>query len=409
MTKAAHDGQLRFWVPDGDPFKSNIRRLPLLDVDRFNSWHPAPFGFTMQDKEVVMRLMYSNLLIGSKPGAGKTFAARCAVAPYVLDPAAKIYVANGKFDGAWAALKPFAATYIRGRSDDDAFAVDDMLATVQEEMDRRFRDHMNDASKVTEGMGLAPIVVIVDELQNYTTNSTQVDTPLKGKKNPTLGQWIDHRLVDIVKNGRAAGVILILITQKPSEESLSTELRSQVGTRFALKTMDYYTSNMILGQLSKQGVDASNIDPRHKGVGIYIADLEDGIVDDDLGPYPMVRTFVCDDDDWSAMCAKGLRLREAAGMLPSEPTVEIPVAPVLQLVQSKAEPAIVELVRSVWPEGRDRASCAELAAALGWADGSEVTRRLRMEAGVVTRPVKIDGKAVRGVYLRDLTVSDVMV
>lgn len=317
LAKEGSDDRLRFWIPKGDPFAGFTRRLPLLDVARWSAWKPAPFGFTAMDQDVDLRLMYSNMLIGSKPGAGKTFTARCVAAPYILDPTVPIYVANGKFDGAWAPLKDFATRYVRGRSDEQARAVLDMLRDVQAEMDRRFTDHMGDRSKVVESMGLPPMLVIVDELQNYTTNGAPTDELLRGKK-ATLGQWIDHYLVDIAKNGRAAGIILVLITQRPSDESLSTELRAQVGTRFALKTMDYHTSNMILGNVSKLGIDASIIDARHRGLGIFQPDMEEGTVDDDLGDYAKVRTYLCEDDDFAAMCAKGYALRASEGTLPKE-------------------------------------------------------------------------------------------
>jgi S-DNA-T family DNA segregation ATPase FtsK/SpoIIIE len=339
------DDRMGFWIPSGDPFKANTRRLPLLDVSHWNVWQPAPFGFTARDQDVDLSLVYSNMLIGAKPGAGKSFAARCAVAPFVLDPSVPIYVANGKPDGAWLPMKDLATRYICGRSDEMAVQVDDMLDEVQQVMEARFIEHLGTSSKIVESSPVSPMLVVVDELQNYTTNGLPA-RDLRGHK-ATLGDWIDFRLVDIAKNGRAAGVILVLVTQRPSDESLSTELRAQLGTRFALRCMDYHTSNMILGNVSKLGVDASTIQSQHRGLGILALDMEEGLVDEAIGDYPRVRSYLVEDEDWATLCARGYTLRVEAGTVPRVPDVfedEGDIAPTMEDVM----PEVPELLESVF-------------------------------------------------------------
>lgn len=317
LEKGAHDGQLNFWAASGDPFTGGSPKLPLITAQRWNAWHPAPFGRTPREQDVPLRLVYSNMLLGAKPGAGKTFAARCAVAPYILDPAVRIFAANGKPDPAWDAIAQVAVQFIRGRRDEQAMAVNAMLQRVIDEMDDRFINHMT-GSKVTEQDGLPLVLVVIDELQNYTANGMPCEEKLRGKA-ATLGEHISAKLVDIIKNGRAAGVILVMATQKPSEQSLPTELRSQIGTRWAGKVMDYHTSNMILGSnLSTQGYDASQIATRHRGLGILVPDMEEDILGEELDEFPRVRTYLCDDADWNTMCARGRELRIAEGTLEGE-------------------------------------------------------------------------------------------
>lgn len=316
IEKGAHDGQLCIWAAQGDPFSGGSKKLPLLQAERWNAWTAAPFGETARGQIVPLRLLYSNMLLGSKPGSGKTYAARCAVAPYILDPKVRIFAANGKGDPAWDAIQDVAVRFIRGRRDEHARALDAMLAEVIAEMDDRFLHHMQ-GSKVTEDEDLPLILVAIDELQNYTANGTP-GQPVRGQR-ATLGQNIAEKLIDIIKNGRAAGVVLVMVTQKPSDVSLPTELRSQVGTRWAGRVMDYHTSNMILGQnLSTQGYDASEISAKHPGLGILVPDMEENLLPEELDDFPRVRTYLCDDADWKSLCARGRVLREQEGTLEGE-------------------------------------------------------------------------------------------
>ena len=76
--------------------------------------------------------------------------------------------------------------------------------------------------------------------------------------------------------------------------------------------------------------------------------------------------------------------------------------------QGDQGPAIVEAILSVWPDDRDRAATAEVAARVsvlggeyaGWV-AADVTRALRA-VGVEPRTLKVAGRAARGVYLADL-------
>ena len=314
IEKGGHDGRLRLWVAVDDPFAGGPKRFPLLDVDQWDAFRAAPFGETPRGQMVPLRLLYSNWLGGGKPRSGKTFTGRVIIAPYVLDPSARIFVANGKGDPAWDALAQVAVVFIRGRSDDDAWRVNAMLDQVRAEMDDRFRNRMT-GSRVTPEDGLELWSITIDELQNYTTSAVPTDELVHGKK-ATLGQLICFKLIDIVKNGPAAGIILKLLTQKPSDQSLPAELRDQVGTRFANKVMNYVVSNMILGNLSPLGYDASRISSKHRGLGLLVPDMDEDVMDGlDLDEYPTVRPYFVDDPDWNALCARGRELRLEAGTL----------------------------------------------------------------------------------------------
>lgn len=120
----------------------------------------------------------------------------------------------------------------------------------------------------------------------------------------------------VAKKGPAAGLILVLATQRPDTKTIPSGLRAVLGSRFALRVMDWRDSNIILGeQMNTRGFDSSRLLPSHKGVGIL---RPDGDITDAAGADSLaltVRTYYMPNDDWASLCERGRALREAAGAL----------------------------------------------------------------------------------------------
>lgn len=92
-------------------------------------------------------------------------------------------------------------------------------------------------------------------------------------------------------------------------------LRAVLGTRFALRVMDWRDSNIVLGeQMNTRGFDASMLLPSHKGVGILRPDGDTDTASDAVAL--TVRTYYMANPEWRAICSRGRSLREAAGTLP---------------------------------------------------------------------------------------------
>jgi S-DNA-T family DNA segregation ATPase FtsK/SpoIIIE len=81
---------------------------------------------------------------------------------------------------------------------------------------------------------LSRIVVIIDELAML----------LVGKAGTAFGE----RLTQLAQISRAAGVHLVCATQRPSSQSLPTQLRSQLTSRVACRVATATDSRMILDQ-----------------------------------------------------------------------------------------------------------------------------------------------------------------
>ncbi|MGH3857906.1 MAG: cell division protein FtsK, partial [Pseudonocardiaceae bacterium] len=103
-------------------------------------------------------------------------------------------------------------------------------------------------------------------------------------------------------------------TQRPDTKTIPSALRAVLGSRFALRVMDWRDSNIILGeQMNTRGWDSSRLLPSHKGVGILRPDGETAAGADVLAM--MVRTDYMPNNDWAALCQRGRALRATAGTL----------------------------------------------------------------------------------------------
>ena len=147
-------------------------------------------------------------------------------------------------------------------------------------------------------------------MQLYVENPTRQKV---GERKTTIGEYIGDLLVYLAKKGPAAGIIVIVATQRPDSQTLPSSLRAVLGSRFALRVMDWRDSNIILGeQMNTRGYDASKLLPSHKGVGIL---RPDGETDGGDLLAQMVRCDYMPNADWRAICERGRALREAEGTL----------------------------------------------------------------------------------------------
>lgn len=306
VEKIGNDSDAGLWMPDGDPFASGPVPCPLLDEDQWDAWDAAPFALTPHGINLDMSLIGSNALLGGKPGAGKSFSARPILAPYVLDPEVRIFVANGKGDPAWEALKGISVRYIRGAEDEQVWEFLEIVEMLIDEMKARYAAITE--SKVTKGSGFAPWLFAIDEVQEYLGSTAATELEARGKKKARLGLVIDDRLTTLARLARAAGLVIVMLTQRPDDTVMSLALRSMFGTRFANKVTTDHNSKMILGQ-SGPGKDASKIPSKYKGLGILVPDGETVSIEGT----PLCRPYFVSDDDWRALGKKGYDLRRRSG------------------------------------------------------------------------------------------------
>jgi S-DNA-T family DNA segregation ATPase FtsK/SpoIIIE len=318
-----HAGRVAMWVADSDPYAKPPVRTPLLAVGEWDAWRPVPFGRDARDRRVDLPLVWTSLLIGAIPRQGKTMAARLAAAGLILDPHTRLYVADFKAGKDWDGAAAVAHRFMAGDEAEHVIALVGWLVELVGEVQgryRRMRELDNETcpeSKVTPAMSRdasldMPITaVFVDEVQVPLEDRTPVR--VEGKK-LTAGEYVGELLTWLAKKGPAAGIVLVLATQRPDSKTIPSGLRAVLGSRFALRVMDWRDSNIVLGeQMNTRGYDSSRLLASHKGVGILRPDGETQAGADVLAL--TVRTYYMPNEDWRTICDRGRELRQTAGRL----------------------------------------------------------------------------------------------
>ena len=253
----------------------------------YSIWRPVHLGIDETGAAVHVTLAERNLLIGGEPGSGKSVMLNLIVAHAALSPDCRLILVDGKRVelGLWRSC---AEEFI-GPSIVDAIA---MLRRLQSMMDSRY-DVLLDAGrrKVTAETGLPVVVVVVDELAYF---SSTVGDSKQQKEFVGLVR-------DLVARGRAAGIIVVAATQRPSADIVPTSLRDLLGYRLAFRCSTDASSDVILGHgWANEGYTAADIDPAARGVGWLIA--EGGV------PRRIKAAFL-DDGQVGALAQRAAKLR----------------------------------------------------------------------------------------------------
>jgi hypothetical protein len=277
-----------------DPFGSaGPLPWPNLHAESLSMWDPIPVGIDEFGETVLLSLVEMNLLLGGLPGSGKSVALSQIVATAALDPQCCLTLLDGKQVelSVWARCAQASA----GPDIAQANAVLDALRT---EMDARYaRILATGKRKIERGDGMDLHVVVCDELAYYLT---------MGDRNEAKAFTAAFR--DLVARGRAAGIITIAATQKPSSDIVPTSLRDLFAYRFALRCSTPQASDSILGQgWASGGFSAHSIDASAKGVG-YL--LHEG------GEPRRIKSFCLSDEDLSVLAHRALELRRSRTVLP---------------------------------------------------------------------------------------------
>ncbi len=214
---------------------------------------------------------------------------RQLVATAALDPECKLTLLDGK--QVELACWSRCAQHVVGPSIEEAIEV---LRLLRIEMDQRYAQLLEAGKrKVEPDMDLPLHVVVCDELAFYLTMGDN-------KQNKDFA----NLMRDLVARGRAAGVIVLAATQKPSHDIIPTSLRDLFAFRWALRCTTPQASDTILGQgWSSEGFSAKEIDAGQRGVG-YL--LSEG------GEPTRIKSFCLTDDDLDELASRGNELRKAS-------------------------------------------------------------------------------------------------
>lgn len=225
-------GRARLIVVKRDVFTSDLTVWPRAAENSVDFSAPIPVGVDESGSVVTCSLVGHHLLIGGESGAGKSNALSLLVASAALDPRVRLHLLDGKLVE-FAPWADCASSFVGPSIEDAIVLIDDLRA----KMDQRYATlaslgRRNVANNGSEGFD----VVVCDELALYLTSDD---------KKSVARFRVGFR--DVIARGRAAGVVVIAATQKPSTDVIPSSIRDLFGYRWALRCATRDTSDTVLG------------------------------------------------------------------------------------------------------------------------------------------------------------------
>ena len=238
---------------------TDTRPLPPVPTFPFSMFDPVHLGQDEYGEPVYVNLAERNMLLGGEPGAGKSSGLNLITAHGALSHDCKLILVDGKQVelGLWQAC---ADAFIGPSLTDAIEAFEHFQAT----MNDRYKTLLaTGRRKITREDGEPIYLIPIDE---YAYFSATVGSKPDREKFAGLTR-------DLVARGRAAGVIIVLATQRPSHQVIDPSMRDLFSYRWAFRCTTDASSDTVLGQgWASEGYTAADIDPLARGVGWLLSE-----------------------------------------------------------------------------------------------------------------------------------------
>lgn len=233
---------------------------PAVPVFPLSIFDPIHVGMDEYADQAHVNLAEKNMLVGGEPGGGKSAALNLITAHGALSGDCRLILIDGKQVelGMW---RDCAAEFV-GPSITSAL---DCARWLQSDiMNKRYDDLLAAGlRKITPATGQDIYLVIIDE---YAYFSATVGTKPQQAEYAALTR-------DLVARGRAAGVIVLLATQRPSHQVIDPSLRDLFAYRWAFRCTTDSSSDTVLGHgWAGQGYSAATINPAARGVSWLLSE-----------------------------------------------------------------------------------------------------------------------------------------
>lgn len=206
------------------------------------------YGVTELDAPAVLSYAQtSGIVIGGVPGAGKSAGAVLLTLPLLKSPLASVAIFDGKGGMDWAWAEHAAALY-NNDCDLDLPAATEQLERLAAQCVDDLKGHPWSESDPdfwhTGASALHPFhLVVIDECQ------TLFDVTGRSKEDKALVERCKRAVATIVRKGRSAGWCVMLLTQKPTADSIPTNIRDNCVVRFALRVTTREAAEAVLGSI----------------------------------------------------------------------------------------------------------------------------------------------------------------
>lgn len=189
----------------------------------------------------------SGIVVGGVPGAGKSAGATLLTLPLLASPKASVAIFDGKggMDWHWAEK---AASLYNNDCDLDLETATEQLEQLAQRCVDDLKSHTWSESDPdfwhAGASALHPFhLVVIDECQ------TLFDTTGRSKDDKALVERCKRTVATIVRKGRSAGWCVMLLTQKPTADSIPTNIRDNCVVRFALRVTTREAAEAVLGSI----------------------------------------------------------------------------------------------------------------------------------------------------------------
>lgn len=218
-----------------------IDELPELDITTMS----VPYAVDEDGNTVTWTFAgHGGAIVGGIPGAGKTSFATAIIGPLLVSPYAEVHIIDGKGGLDWSWAEPLATSYTN--EDRDLEAITETVEAFDEAMRQRLRDVPEGQPSNFWNRPRTPAqpftVLVIDECHTYLNPSGK---PTDAKK---LVQRISAAVENVTKKGRSGGYFILLMTQKPTSDSLPTAIRDNCGLSLAFRVRNRPAEESILGE-----------------------------------------------------------------------------------------------------------------------------------------------------------------
>jgi S-DNA-T family DNA segregation ATPase FtsK/SpoIIIE len=231
------------------PFARIRETLPSPDPLQGNS--KIPLGVDLNNRVLSIDLAASespHVLVAGTAGSGKTEWLRAAIAALLLTntpETLRLVLVDPKHVGfSELARSPFLLHPNALVLPPDGSLIE-QLDLLVEEMDRRYREFKQSGAddlrswRAKTGRPMARIVCVIDEFADMMADSAQ-------------RRSLEDRVVRLGAKARAAGIHLVLATQRPDHKTVTGRLNANLSVRVCLRTTTYQQSLVALQRLGAE-------------------------------------------------------------------------------------------------------------------------------------------------------------
>ena len=238
---------LHFWKTEPKNLLDDAIEIKASDL---SDWDGKTVVYGLTEAGEPAKLSYSQtsgIVVGGVPGAGKSAGATLLTLPLLASPKASVAIFDGKGGMDWSWVEKAASLY-NNDCDLDLETATDQLERLAQRCVEDLKSHPWSESDPdfwhTRPSALHPFhLVVIDECQ------TLFDVTGRSKEDKALVERCKRAVATIVRKGRSAGWCVMLLTQKPTADSIPTNIRDNCVVRFALRVTTREAAEAVLGSI----------------------------------------------------------------------------------------------------------------------------------------------------------------